>query len=501
MKFLSSNKKVVMICVLLVIFCSFFLVYIQNEYFIKEKNIILKSDTETHIINSNAITMMYETVSGSGEYQTTTDTLWPQEGYVFNERLSGCENGGTLSWNSETNRVIMESNTSDRCYVYFDKYATIKINKVETNKITSNVISIDVSAVAGTNPITKYYYSIDNGNSYNVSSNSNWTFSSLNVGTHYSIKVYAIDSNGFSSDVYNLNVSTLSSFPSLTSVCSNGNNLASCIKNYYNTYWESTGGLYYHDGIGTYTNANQEAGDNSYRYSGANPNNYVCFAYEDSTGTYASDWCPDDNLYRIIGVFGTQVKLIKYSGFYNTYWSGSSSILNNNWAESSMNTYTLNQLFISRLNSSVWSNKIATATWYVGGGPEQYIIDSPVKTSYDYELGSHRINTTYSAKIGLMYASDWGYASLPNDWLTDLGKLRWDASDYNWNKKPGTFPQEWMITRVTDNNERALVNDGSYLVSHKTNFTNHGTRPVFYLNSSITYSGGSGTKSDPIRIN
>ena len=121
MKFLSSNKKVVMICVLLVIFCTFILIYIQKKYLVKEENIILKNDTKTHIINSNAITMMYETVSGSGEYQTTTDTSWPQEGYIFNERLSGCENGGTLSWNNETNRVIMESNTSDRCYVYFDK--------------------------------------------------------------------------------------------------------------------------------------------------------------------------------------------------------------------------------------------------------------------------------------------------------------------------------------------------------------------------------------------
>ena len=62
-------------CFISYILHVFFLVYIQNEYFIKEKNIILKNDTKTHIINSNAITMMYETVSGSGEYETTTDTL------------------------------------------------------------------------------------------------------------------------------------------------------------------------------------------------------------------------------------------------------------------------------------------------------------------------------------------------------------------------------------------------------------------------------------------
>ena len=86
MKFLSSNKNKAMIFVLLVIFCTFFLIYMQKKYFIKEENVILKNDTKTHIINSNAITMMYETVSGSGEYQTITDTSWPQEGYIFNER-------------------------------------------------------------------------------------------------------------------------------------------------------------------------------------------------------------------------------------------------------------------------------------------------------------------------------------------------------------------------------------------------------------------------------
>jgi hypothetical protein len=67
--------------------------------------------------------------------------------------------------------------------------------------------------------------------------------------------------------------------------------------------------LYYHD-----SNLTNGAGDNSYRYAGANPNNFVCF------GSDASP-CPTDNLYRIIGVFGEGyhgvsekqlVKLIKY---------------------------------------------------------------------------------------------------------------------------------------------------------------------------------------------
>lgn len=111
MKKLKHKKEIIIINFLILILAILaFLIPTKND----EKE-ILHNNT-----NSNAITMMYETEAGSEEYQTTNDTSWPGDGYVFNERLSGCENDGTLSWNSETNKVIMESNTSDRCYVYFD---------------------------------------------------------------------------------------------------------------------------------------------------------------------------------------------------------------------------------------------------------------------------------------------------------------------------------------------------------------------------------------------
>ncbi len=59
--------------------------------------------------------MMYETEENSGEYEVSSDTSWPQEGYVFNERLSSCENGSTLTWDDENKRILMQANTSDKC--------------------------------------------------------------------------------------------------------------------------------------------------------------------------------------------------------------------------------------------------------------------------------------------------------------------------------------------------------------------------------------------------
>ena len=80
--------------------------------------------------------------------------------------------------------------------------------------------------------------------------------------------------------------------PKITDICISCANLASCIKEFNSIAGDSAEGLYYHDGVGSYTNADQEAGDNSYRQAGADPNNYVCFGSDEAT-------CPTENLYRI----------------------------------------------------------------------------------------------------------------------------------------------------------------------------------------------------------
>lgn len=86
---------------------------------------------------NETISMMLETASGSGEYEKTTAIGWPTDGYIFNAELSKCENGGELSWDAENNKVLMSGNTSDKCYVYFDKVniITFTINGTEYNAI------------------------------------------------------------------------------------------------------------------------------------------------------------------------------------------------------------------------------------------------------------------------------------------------------------------------------------------------------------------------------
>ena len=94
----------------------------------------------------------------------------------------------------------------------------------------------------------------------------------------------------------------------VSDVCSNGDNLSDCIINSSSVSSSDVTRIYHHDG--SLTNG---INDGSYRYAGGSKGtkNYVCFGS-------IEEKCSEDNLYRIIGVFDGQVKLIKASRAKNT---------------------------------------------------------------------------------------------------------------------------------------------------------------------------------------
>ena len=203
----------------------------------------MTSDNPVANNKNNALAMMLETDVNSNEYEVATSNEWPTEGYIFNAEMSACERGGTLSWDSENNRVVMASSKADKCYVYFDKYTTVRITNVTTSNITNNSITLTIEATAGESQIATYYFSNNDGVGYEESSSNTYTFNNLEKGTEYNFRVYAVDSNGISSNTYTLSESTLSTVY-----------LADYIKNTVYT-GDGNNGLYYHDGSGSYTNA------------------------------------------------------------------------------------------------------------------------------------------------------------------------------------------------------------------------------------------------------
>ena len=519
------NKKILLISsVLLTLIIMISIVFVINKNNTDKLVLEKKEEIKTQISGFNGLSLMYETGPGTGEYQESKSSTWPEEGYIFNENLSACENGGKLSWNEEKKAVILNSFGSDACYVYFDAYIIPVINSVSTSNITNDSITLTVNATNGNNPITTYYYSSNNGSNYIESTSNTYTFNNLEMGTEYNFSVYVKDSLGYESKPYTLSETT----DNVTYICDSGTNLATCIKNQYTS--QGSNGIYYH----TSSLANSAA-DNSYRYAGANPNNYVCFG---------DDCSDEDNLYRIIGVFGSEVKLIKWdyansnllgtSGAYNSsaysasgyssykgahssvnryYWNNSTN--NNTWSQSNLNTTNLNTTYLNSLGST-WSNKISNHNWKVGGGTYQNLAYGPngtPKNAYNYEVGSNSSSTTYSAKIGLMYVSDYYYGASPTYWTypgyTSSGYPNSSGnygSSYDYRAASGSNWMymglyEWTISRSSSNSGYAFgVYYTGLVYNSGVSGGNGAVRPSFYLESSTSYVSGSGTADDPIHI-
>ena len=275
----------------------------------------------------------------------------------------------------------------------------------------------------------------------------------------------------------------------LADVCTSGVNLADCIVTLNDKSTSSVSNIYYHDS----TLANG-AGDNSYRYAGASDsvNNYICLGSDTTT-------CPDANLFRIIGVFGDKTKVIRAKSVGNQKWHTSES---NTWSSSSLNAY-LNGTYLTSLGTI--AEKIATTTWKVGGCSWSNIETSVPKIVYKNEVGSSASTTTVDKKIGLMYVSDYYYSASPSAW-TLVGYNKSDATkDYSAAKTINWLylgSKEWTISRVSDETFSAFIVDGSgHVFSYSVNFSNFAVRPSFNLDSTVTYVSGSGSMSDPVRVN
>ena len=423
----------------IILYTSIFLLCVVASIIlvVKKSNSVYEEESKPKVVkHKSMLSMNLEQTAGAGDYKTVTRSSWPTEGYKFNAELSRCENGSTLSWDDTKKAVIVSGNLSDKCYVYFDIYQPT---------------------------------------------------------------------------------------------------LAEYIKSQY-TGTQGENSIYYHN-----SSLENGAGDNSYRYAGANPNNFVCF------GSDASP-CPIDNLYRIIGVFGENyhgangkqlVKLIKYdymttdelgtdgdysqtykewgmdSTYKGTYGDGerigvyywnykATGSATNTWSTSLLNKTNLNTNFINNIGTT-WANKIATVTWKVGGNTWANIGTKTSSVAYTNEITNPVTTnttdnaTTYSAKIGLMYVSDYGFAASPDAWtLTMSSYNNTTATNNNW-MYMGLY--EWTISRDADRSDDAFCVYLGGSVSHHFVNLYHGVRASFNLESSVSYVSGSGSMSDPIVIN
>ena len=490
----------------IVILAFLFVALVLSTKIFKNK-IVADVDKEFDKKNNTMLSMMLETDDGSGEYKATTMSSWPTDGYTFNKELSRCENGGELAWDDTKKIVVMSGNVSDKCYVYFD---------VNTIKPLIDYVKSKYTGVQGENSLYYHDASLTNGindnsfryagGDYLLTDAGKATGATMLVGYDATAPTALIDfyCNGTKSYV--------------------GYACASSYSHYYLVKGDTTQYQTYNEALNVALTKGYVIKDNV--------KNFVCFGTDATT-------CPIDNLYRIIGVIDDKVKLIKWdyakssllgtNGEYAqeytySYFSGergespqsnatyywNNSTKTNTWSESNLNKINLNANYLNNIGAD-WANKIVTTTWKVGGNTFSNLANVTPSLTYKNEITSPAVSTTYSAKIGLMYVTEYLYSANPTYWtyvVSTSYNSGTPSSDYratkgdNWMYGGGW---EGMITRVSDNTELTFYIYYSGFIGNNYVYSapnsGKGIRPTFNLDTSINYIAGTGSISDPIRIN
>ena len=277
--------------------------------------------------------------------------------------------------------------------------------------------------------------------------------------------------------------------------------------------------------------------ENGIRYEGADPYNYICLDNKTS-GTCSSS----SLLFRIIGLFeedtsndgttssGTK-KLLKvidtnnYGGTAGKYWNSAGT---NNWSSASLKTelngtYLITLLGTSNVNSKL-SSTIANTKWHLGGASSSNKQTLTAEGIYTQERNTSAIYSgnpsSIYAQVGLMYPSDYGYATVGGTTTNRAGcrakELQsWDDESYSDCKNNdwlytsqatiwGSNKTEWLLSPYSSRSLDAayLRSTGCVILASNVDSDQFAVRPTFYLDSSVLkiVGTGDGTKGNAYRV-
>ena len=296
--------------------------------------------------------------------------------------------------------------------------------------------------------------------------------------------------------------------------------------------------------------------DNNIRYIGANPNNYVyfnCSDYNNQSDSTCEKW-------RIIGVFknmtksdGTKedlVKIIRDDSIGNYSWDSSDSSTNsgygvNDWTNAdamkllnsgydgeivggslywnaksgtcysgSSNAATSCDFTSTGLKNDLTRNAIESVVWNLGGTASYNSASNGLASHwYGYERGTivHSGHATiWMGRVGLMYPSDYGYATAggaTTNRAACLAKemLNWDGSDVSDCKNNDYLfklsSSQWTLVPYSSNPASVFNVYTLGIVDNNGACDPFWVRPTLYLKSNISITDmGNGTSESPYQL-
>lgn len=271
------------------------------------------------------------------------------------------------------------------------------------------------------------------------------------------------------------------------------------------------------------------------RYYGADPNNYIYF----NCSNYSSQTSDTCELWRIIGVFNGRAKIVRGESIGTYSWDSSSSTSNsgygvNNWSQADV-MKLLNSgyesesvggsLYYNGASGNCYSGRsnattacdftstglkneetrwmIDNATWNLGG------IDSNLQIysdeAYQYERGSEVPSgqpSTWIGGIGLIYPSDYGYATDFSQCTQNLYNYNNSTSSYACRNNDWlhTGTNQWMITNNFNSNMSVTIISSTGRAMTLNAYSSYPIIPTLYLKKSTLVVSGTGTSTDPYKL-
>ena len=260
------------------------------------------------------------------------------------------------------------------------------------------------------------------------------------------------------------------------------------------------------------------------------------YYYGDSVDNYVSF---NDEVWRIIGVFDVKngsktekrVKLMRAESIGEHMWDYSkwaeqnSDFGINNWATSDL----VSELNGDYLNYNLTTDKtwagnktfnhnyvlkqeaqmlIDNAVWYLGASrtsssrsvAEQFASERSDQITTDPKDTTLVRTTKWTGKVGLMYASDYGYASNDTETYEEWNCMNNIGYTYckngNW---LFTGNYEWTISPTTQYENVLYIHRNGYVAHTDPNAFSH-IRPCVYLKQSVKFVSGDGSSSNPYKI-
>ena len=283
--------------------------------------------------------------------------------------------------------------------------------------------------------------------------------------------------------------------------------------------------------------------DTNIRYYGSDPNNYVSF---------------NNELWRIIGVFGNNVKLVRSESLGSLSWDSSDSSINkgngiNQWGESTYGDGSYYegadlQVYLNKMyyggDTTVtcydgYQNSTITCptntldrtakllidkhTWSLGAiemsiedtisfyNAERGTANGKTCTSGNYCNDSVIRTTKWTGYVALPYITDWAYASSESACETNIQTKdssnlfvcknnNWmQRSDWTWYLSPGVQSANANYVWTVSGNGN-VANYIMFGAMSKFAYYGSNVAPSIYLKSSVLMKGGSGTSSDPYKL-